>query len=87
MERVSGVDKWQCANPSCEVLGPLIPCVDTEQALVTISEGATYQVQRAPHPVLLSMRDENWRVRDGLPVAKSKSWDQATPIRKRVRRL
>jgi hypothetical protein len=42
MECVSGVEKWQCANPSCEVLGPLTPCVDIEKALVKIGEVANY---------------------------------------------
>jgi hypothetical protein len=51
MECISGVDKWQYANPSCRVLGPLASCVDIENALLKIGEVATYQEHFtvAPH--------------------------------------
>jgi len=49
MERISGVEKWQCANLSSEVIG-LVPCADIEKAPVKLVMFllTTYQ-ERLPH--------------------------------------
>jgi hypothetical protein len=37
-------EKWQCANLSCKMLGPLIPCVDIEKASIKTGEVSIYTV-------------------------------------------
>jgi len=59
MECILGVEEGQCVNLSCEVIDPLIPCVDIKKAQVKTDDIPTHQRHNMVAPCWWTVRIAN----------------------------